>query len=250
MRSTGITTLDEQRRSLKGELLVSDLWKAFSSRTGERIEVLRGVSFSVSAGQSVAITGGSGAGKSTLLHLLGGLEASDRGTIRIGQGQTHCRGTEAQAAARETSRSPQSDCQVGFIFQFHHLLADLNAFENVALPLMIARVGRAETHRRAAICLQEMGLGRLLHQRIGDLSGGEQQRVAVARALVGNPRLVLADEPTGNLDASIGDEIGRLLVDYCRRQQAIVVIATHNERLAQLCDRVLLLNEGKLQGVA
>jgi ABC-type lipoprotein export system ATPase subunit len=122
----------------------------------------------------------------------------------------------------------------------------LTAFENVALPLLIARFSRAESERRAVLCLEEMGLGQRLSQRIGDLSGGEQQRVAVARALIGNPGLVLADEPTGNLDSSIGDEIGRLLIDYCRQHQAIVVIATHNERLAQLSDRVLLLQDGQL----
>ncbi|HXM36953.1 MAG TPA: ABC transporter ATP-binding protein [Pyrinomonadaceae bacterium] len=250
MRSTAITTLDEQQRSVKGELRVSNLWKAFLSRTGKRVEVLRGVSFSASAGEAVAITGASGAGKSTLLHLVGGLEAPDRGTSRMTQGEGP--GPEAEAAAHESipSPRPQTDCQVGFIFQFHHLLADLNALENVALPLRIARVSCAETERRAAICLQELGLAQLFNQRIGDLSGGEQQRVAVARALIGNPSLVLADEPTGNLDTSIGDEIGRSLIDYCHRRQAIVVIATHNVRLAQLCDRVLLLNEGKLQGVA
>ena len=254
MNSTEITSFEEP--SVQEELRVSDLWKAFLSRTGERIEVLRGVSFSVSAGEVIAITGASGAGKSTLLHVLGGFEAPDRGTIQLGQVVSQARESETAKTAGSRSsgsirpRPLQADCQVGFIFQFHHLLADLNALENVALPLMIARVRRAETERRAAICLQELGLGQLFNQRIGDLSGGEQQRVAVARALVGKPSLVLADEPTGNLDASIGDEIGRLLVDYCRRHQAIVVIATHNERLARLCDRVLLLTGGKLPGVA
>ena len=142
------------------------------------------------------------------------------------------------------------DVEVGFIFQFHHLLPDLNALENVALPLLISRLSPSESRHRAALCLQEMGLGQHLRQRIGDLSGGEQQRVAVARALVGKPRLVLADEPTGNLDSSTGDEIGSLLVDYCRRYQAVVVIATHNERLTRICDRVLLLKGGRLEALA
>ena len=252
MNSTAITSFEE--RSAEEELRVNDLRKAFSSRTGEHIQVLCGVSFSVSTGEIIAVTGASGAGKSTLLHILGGFEAPDRGTVQLGKEASQ--GTESETAKLPGSRSGgspgsrprEADGQVGFIFQFHHLLADLNAFENVALPLMIARVRRAEAERRAALCLREMGLGQLLNQRIGDLSGGEQQRVAVARALVGQPGLVLADEPTGNLDASIGDEIGRLLVDYCRRRRAMVVIATHNERLAQLCDRVLLLSEGKIQG--
>lgn len=219
----------DQPSSVAGELRVSDLWKAFLSERGERIEVLRGVSFAVSAAAVVAITGASGAGKSTLLHVLGGLESPDRGTVQMG----HDSGRVRQA-------------EVGFIFQFHHLLPDLNALENVALPLMIARLSRAESQRHAALCLEEMGLGQRLNQRLGDLSGGEQQRVAVARALVGRPRLVLADEPTGNLDASNADEIGRLLVDYGHRHQAIVMIATHNDRLARICDRVLLLSDGKV----
>ena len=240
--------LENQLPAIAGELRVNDLWKGFHSRTGKRIEVLRGVSFSVPAGEVVAITGPSGAGKSTLLHVLGGLEAPDRGTIQLDQ--VGSQGTESQTTGSRSSESVRSplplEGRVGFVFQFHHLLPDLNASENVALPLMIARFSRAESERRAALCLEEMGLGQRLSQRIGDLSGGEQQRVAVARALIGNPGLVLADEPTGNLDGSIGDEIGRLLVDYCRRHQAIVVIATHNARMAQLCDRLLLLQDGQL----
>ena len=218
-------------------LRASDLWKAFLSRTGERIEVLRGVSFSVFSGEVVAITGASGAGKSTLLHLLGGLEEPDRGIIQWG-------------SRERIERPSKPGCQVGFIFQFHHLLPDLTAFENVALPLLIARVDARESRRLAALDLQEMGLGLRLTQRIGDLSGGEQQRVAVARALIAKPKLVLADEPTGNLDTSIGDEIARALVNYAREQQAIVIIATHNERVAQLCDRVLLLKDGTIEAVA
>lgn len=214
--------------SVSGELRVSDLWKGFLSESGHRVDVLRGVTFTVTAGEAVAITGASGAGKSTLLHVLGGLETQDRGTAEIGPGRD------------------LRHAEVGFIFQFHHLLPDLNALENVALPMMISRLSRRESQRRAAISLEEMGLEQHLNQRIGDLSGGEQQRVAVARALVGTPRLVLADEPTGNLDASNADEIGRLLVDYAHRHQAIVVIATHNDRLARSCDRLLLLKEGKV----
>jgi lipoprotein-releasing system ATP-binding protein len=217
-------------------LKVSDLWKAFLSRTSERIEVLRGVSFSVCPGEVVAITGASGAGKSTLLHLLGGLEEPDRGIIQW-------------VSSENVEQRTQPCGQVGFIFQFHHLLPDLTAFENVALPLLIARVEARESRRLAALSLQEMGLGQHLAQRIGELSGGEQQRVAVARALIAKPKLVLADEPTGNLDASIGDEIARSLINYGREQQAVVIIATHNQRVAQLCDRILLLKDGKIEAV-
>ena len=242
MHSTQGSALENQPPSVAGELQVSDLWKAFLSRTGERIEVLRGVSFSVSACEMVAIIGASGAGKSTLLHLVGGLEAPDHGTIQLARAEKGVSETSGTFSAWPL----QTQAEVGFVFQFHHLLADLTALENVALPLMISRLNRVESQRRAVLCLEEMGLSHRLGQRIGDLSGGEQQRVAVARALVGTPRLVLADEPTGNLDASIGDEIGHLLVDYCRRHRTVVVIATHNQRLAQLCDRVLLLQDGRL----
>ena len=243
MHSTSTTTLNEQDQLAKFELRVGGLCKSFRSPTGAPVEVLRGVSFFVSAGEVVAITGASGAGKSTLLHLIGGLEAPDSGTIQLAT----IRNRDAESPNAAELTLVQAPCGIGFVFQFHHLLPDLNARENVALPLMIARLGRLESERRAALSLQEMGLGQHLGQRIADLSGGEQQRVAVARALVSSPGLVLADEPTGNLDASSGDEIGRLLLDYGRRRQAIVVIATHNERLAEFCDRVLVLRDGRLE---
>ena len=217
-------------------LRASSLRKAFPSPNGKTIEVLRNVSFSVAAGEIIAVMGASGAGKSTLLHLLGGLETLDSGTIQSGQ----LEGTAAEA------HLPYE--RVSFVFQFHYLLADLTAVENVALPLMIARLSRNESLRRATRALEQIGLGDRLTHGIRYLSGGEQQRVAVARALITEPQLVLADEPTGNLDTSIAEEIGTLLVNYCRQKPAIVIIATHNERLAQLCDRVLLLRDGLLAG--
>jgi lipoprotein-releasing system ATP-binding protein len=220
------------------QLIVADLRKTFSSPSGARVEVLRGVSFSVSAGEVVAITGASGAGKSTLLHLLGGLEAADSGTIQLGG--------LAITGARLSVLTRFRNDQVGFVFQFHYLLPDLTAVENVAFPLMIARLDRRESIRRATEALEKIGLGERLEHRVGHLSGGEQQRVAVARALINRPKLVLADEPTGNLDATIGDELGAALIDYCRDQRALIVIATHNERLASVCDRVLLLKDGQV----
>jgi len=135
----------------------------------------------------------------------------------------------------------------GFIFQFHYLLPDLSATENVALPLMIRRIPRKESVRSATAALQSIGLSQRLHHKVNYLSGGEQQRVAVARALITRPQLVLADEPTGNLDASITEEIGALLLNYSRQYQAFVIVATHNERLAALCDRVLILEEGRIR---
>jgi lipoprotein-releasing system ATP-binding protein len=203
-------------------LEVVDLRKTFAAPNGERIEVLRGVSFAIKPGECVAVTGASGSGKSTLLHLIGGLETADHGSI------TTCR--------RD---------QIGFVFQFHYLLPDLSALENVALPLLIRRSGSA--FPQAIGLLTATGLADRLDHPVSHLSGGEQQRVAVARALVTAPALVLADEPTGNLDPSVGQQIGRTLVDYSRRNTAIVIIATHSPALAQLCDYVLLLEGGRVR---
>ena len=221
------------------ELTVTDLRKSFSSPTGERIEVLRGVSLSASAGEVVAIMGSSGAGKSTLLHLLGGLEAADHGSIVAGAFGIDRASPSALASFRNK--------QVGFVFQFHNLLPDLTAAENVSLPLRITRKSRREAMRHALQMLEEVGLdGRVSASVVGHLSGGEQQRVAVCRALVTQPALVLADEPTGNLDTEIGNEIAHSLVSYARNNRALVVIATHNHALAALCDRTLVLRDGRL----
>ena len=220
-------------------LEVSDLRKSFTSPSGERIEVLRGASFSAKAGEAVAITGSSGAGKSTLLHLLGGLEAADHGTILAGQFAVDRASLSALAYFRNQ--------RVGFVFQFHHLLPDLTAAENVSMPLLIRRTRRREAMRRAMQMLAAAGLdSRVSASLVGHLSGGERQRVAVCRALIGRPALVLADEPTGNLDTAIGEEIARSLVSYARETRAIVIIATHNLRLAELCDRTLVLRDGRL----
>jgi lipoprotein-releasing system ATP-binding protein len=206
---------------------VVDLRKSFVAPNGERIEVLRGVTFEAKAGESIAITGASGSGKSTLLHLLGGLEAADHGTIEFD-------GNNIRRRA------------IGFVFQFHYLLADLSAAENVALPLLIARHRNDRAFARAMNLLKEAGLEARSDHPVSHLSGGEQQRVAVARALVTEPKLLLADEPTGNLDAAISEEIGRALVDYAHKNSAIAVIATHSASLAALCDRSLVLDGGRI----
>jgi lipoprotein-releasing system ATP-binding protein len=219
-------------------LKVTDLRKSFLSPSGERIEVLRGVSFSASPGQTLAIMGSSGAGKSTLLHLLGGLEAADHGSVVMGEIAVD------RANASELARFRNH--RVGFIFQFHHLLPDLTTVENVSLPLLIKRTGHDEAMRRARLMLEAVGLESRTSHLVGHLSGGEQQRVAVCRALITRPSLVLADEPTGNLDVAIGDEIARSLMSYTRDNQAVVIIATHNRALAALCDRVLVLKDGRL----
>lgn len=203
---------------------VVDLRKSFVAPNGERIEVLRGVMFAANEGESIAITGASGSGKSTLLHLLGGLETPDHGQIAL-DGQRK---------------------EVGFVFQFHYLLPDLSAVENVALPLLIARWKKTWAFDRAMSLLEETGLRERAEHPISHLSGGEQQRVAVARALVTEPTLLLADEPTGNLDEAIGEQIGRTLVDYARKHSAITIIATHSTNLATMCDKSLLLENGRV----
>jgi len=229
---------DFELGTLNFELLVSDVRKSFRDPAGGALEVLRGATLALRAGESLAVVGASGAGKSTLLHVLCGLEAADSGGLSLG-GFDISRATEEELA-RWRGR------EVGFVFQFHHLLADLTAEENVALPLVLARARWREARREAARMLDAVGLaGRAAH-RPGELSGGEQQRVAVARALVRRPRLVLADEPTGNLDARNAADVGTLLLTLCRDVAACLVVATHNEQLARTCDRRLVLRDGRL----
>ena len=219
--------------------MVSELRKSFGGSDGGELRVLTGVSFEVSAGEMVAVTGASGAGKSTLLHLLGGLEAADNGTILLDGFDVT--GAGASAMTRYRAR------KLGFVFQFHHLLPDLSAAENVAMPLRILRQTLGASLSLASEALDEVGMGSKVDQPVGTLSGGEQQRVAIVRAIVAKPRLVLADEPTGNLDASTGEEIEKILLRYCRQNSASVVIATHNMKLASICDRRFFLEEGILQ---
>jgi lipoprotein-releasing system ATP-binding protein len=221
------------------ELVVEDLRKSFSEPSGGVLEVLRGASFRLGAGEMAAVVGASGAGKTTLLHVLGGLEAADSGSARLGAFEV----TRAGAGVLSRWRGRE----VGFVFQSHRLLADLSAEENVALPLLVAREGRGAALTRAREMLGRVGLGGRLRHAAGELSGGEQQRVAVARALVTRPRLVLADEPTGNLDARAASEVGALLLSLCREARACVLVATHNESLARLCDRRLALRGGLLE---
>jgi lipoprotein-releasing system ATP-binding protein len=206
---------------------VVDLRKSFIAPNGERIEVLRGVTFTANAGEALAITGASGSGKSTLLHLLGGLETADHGSVTL----------DGTIGRRQ---------EIGFVFQFHYLLPDLSALENVALPLLIARRKSDRAFARARDLLAEAGLAARAEHPVSHLSGGEQQRVAVARALVTEPKLLLADEPTGNLDEAISYQIGRTLIDYAHQYSTISIIATHSATLARLCNRSLVLERGKV----
>jgi lipoprotein-releasing system ATP-binding protein len=218
-------------------LTVTDLCKTYA--VGHRqLRVLRGLSLEVQAGEMVAIVGASGVGKSTLLHLLGGLDRIDGGAIRIGEVALHALPAPAVVAYRNR--------HVGFVFQFHHLLPEFDAVENTAMPLRIARVPPRDAQARATDLLRRVGLDHRLSHRPGMMSGGEQQRVAIARALVTRPSLLLADEPTGDLDEQTADGLHRLLREMHREHGLTSVIATHNLRLASVCDRVLRLADGVL----
>ncbi|HEX6622727.1 MAG TPA: ABC transporter ATP-binding protein [Pyrinomonadaceae bacterium] len=237
-RSASVQSSDSGLRTPDSGLVVEDLRKGFRGAAGGVVEVLRGVSFAAGAGEMLAVVGASGAGKSTLLHVLGGLEAADAGSARLGGFDITRAGAGALARFRRS--------EVGFVFQSHRLLADLSAEENVALPLLVARWKRGAALGAAREMLAAVGLAGRERHAAGELSGGEQQRAGLARALVTRPRLVLADEPTGNLDARTGAEVSALLFALCREARACAVVATHNERLARSCDRVLTLREGRV----
>jgi lipoprotein-releasing system ATP-binding protein len=209
---------------------------------GTHLTVLRDLDLEVEAGEMVAVVGASGVGKSTLLHVLGGLDRVDSGTIAIGSNELTALPDERVVAFRNR--------EVGFIFQFHHLLPEFSALENAEMPMRIARLPLAEARPRADELLRRVGLGDRLTHRPGMLSGGEQQRVAVARALVMRPALLLADEPTGDLDEATAESLHVLLRDMHRDFGLTSVIATHNPRLAAGCDRVLRLEGGRLTAVS
>ena len=206
-----------------------------------RLTVLNDLDLTLERGEMVAVVGASGVGKSTLLHVLGGLDALDAGTIRIGDIELGRMSDAALVAFRNQ--------HVGFVFQFHHLLPEFTAVENSEMPLRIARRPAAECRQRATMLLERVGLGARLEHRPGMLSGGEQQRVAIARALVMRPTLLLADEPTGDLDEHTAQSLHDLLKEMHLEQGLTSVIATHNPKLAAACDRILRLEDGKLRGV-
>ncbi len=206
---------------------------------GITIDVLRGVNLEIRPGEIVALLGPSGSGKSTLLQAVGLLEGGFEGLIEIA-------GTNASALSGDARTTLRRD-HLGFVYQFHHLLPDFNAIENVVLPQMVAGKPAAEARVRATELLTALGLGHRLEHRPNQLSGGEQQRVAVARALANRPELVLADEPTGNLDEATADRVLEELLKLVRGEGSAALIATHNERLALRMDRVVRLHEGVLQ---
>jgi lipoprotein-releasing system ATP-binding protein len=204
----------------------------------EALRVLDGIDLAIGRGEMLAIVGASGVGKSTFLHILGGLDRPTSGSVLFGDVDVF--GLDANQLARFRNE------RVGFVFQFHHLLPEFSALENVMMPALIRRTGWSEAAGTASALLKEVGLGGRLHHRPGELSGGEQQRVAVARALVLKPDVVLADEPTGNLDMHTGEAIHDLLLSINKQKGTTFVIVTHNDKLAVRAHRVLRMAEGRL----
>ena len=204
-----------------------------------KVQVLKQLDLTVEPGEMVAVVGASGVGKSTLLHILGGLDAIDAGSVRLGDADLGSMKSDDLTAFRNR--------HVGFVFQFHHLLPEFSALENAGMPMRIARRPAAERDSRARALLDRVGLAERLAHKPGMLSGGEQQRVAIARALVMEPRLLLADEPTGDLDEHTAESLHDLLREMHRDFGLTSIIATHNPRLSAACDRVLRLEEGKLR---
>ncbi len=205
---------------------------------GAVLQVLRGINLTIGAGERIAIVGESGAGKTTLLQVLGGLDLPTAGEVRI-------RGRNI-ASLNSTQRGMLRNRELGFIYQFHHLLPEFSALENVAMPLLMRSDPISSVREQATELLNRVGLGERLHHRPGELSGGERQRAAVARALITRPALVLADEPTGNLDHSNGEKVFALMLELNREFDSSLVVVTHDQALAKRMDRVLLLQDGVL----
>jgi lipoprotein-releasing system ATP-binding protein len=218
-------------------LEVGELHKIFHTEE-KQIHVLKGIDLTIFEGQTIAILGASGVGKTTLLHILGTLDRPTRGTVRY-QGDTLFQKSDKQLADFRNNR-------IGFVFQFHHLLPEFSAIENVMMPAMINGIRRKQAVERARSLLVELGLGERLNHRPGKLSGGEQQRVAVARALMMHPRLILADEPTGNLDTQTADSVQELLISLSREHGITLIVVTHNPRFASQMERQLEMVDGRL----
>ena len=216
-------------------LSVKNIIKSYGS-----LQVLKGVSLNIQRGEIVSIAGSSGAGKSTLLHIIGTLDQADSGEITLQDQRLDLLNGKKLAAFRNR--------HMGFVFQFHHLLPEFSAFENVCIPGWLSNTKKKETESRAKALLDTLGLKDRIEHKPSALSGGEQQRVAVARALINKPDIVFADEPTGNLDSKNARELHRLFVQLRESQQQTFLIVTHNEELAKMSDRVLHMKDGKIVG--
>jgi lipoprotein-releasing system ATP-binding protein len=221
-----------------------NLKKSFKTEAGE-LRVLKGVNLSIGEGEIVGIVGASGVGKSTLLHILGALDRPTSGTVLYSRMDIFSLDNNSIASFRNKT--------IGFVFQFHHLLPEFTAFENVMMPGLINRSQKPEVrkdykeiYKKAGMLLDEMGLSERKTHRPGELSGGEQQRVAVARALILEPRVVLADEPTGNLDTATGEELFKIFINLNGEKGITFVIVTHNEVLSKRCHRVLRMADGRI----
>jgi lipoprotein-releasing system ATP-binding protein len=218
-------------------LEIRSLYKSYKSGD-QNLEVLTDLSLSLEEGEMIAITGVSGSGKSTLLHLIGGMDRPDRGSIKVsGKEVFDLPPLELSAFRNKT---------VGFVFQFHHLLPEFTALENIMMPLLIRGDVPSQAAENAHALLEDVGLEKRGSHRPGELSGGEQQRIALARALIGKPQLLLADEPTGNLDPTTGEAIGHLIRDLHFKHRLTSIIVTHNKRLANVCTRIYRLEKGQL----
>jgi lipoprotein-releasing system ATP-binding protein len=213
-----------------------NIHRGFNTPEG-RIEVLQGIDLELDRGEMVAVLGASGVGKTTLLHILGGLDRPDKGEISF-KNRSYAAMSEAELAAFRNR-------YVGFVFQFHYLLEEFSALENVMMPLFMASRPRSEARQRAELLLHEVGLKDRTSHRPAELSGGEKQRVAVARALAREPELVIADEPSGNLDVDTGRELHKLLVELNRSRKTTFLVATHNQPLAEMAHRIVRLGDGK-----
>ena len=221
-------------------LQVKELYKHFGSGK-RRVDVLRGIDLTLEGQESIAVVGASGVGKSTLLHILGTLERPSDGEVTYGGVNVFDFHEQQLAAYRNRT--------IGFVFQFHHLLSEFTALENCMLPALIGRKNKKESKERAEFVLNLVGLSHRLHHRVGELSGGEQQRVAVARALVLNPKVLLADEPTGNLDTNSSRNIHELLLSLNQEQNVSLVVVTHNMELAGMMQRQLQMKDGLLNEI-
>jgi len=209
---------------------------------GSTLEVLSGVDLAIESAERMAIIGASGSGKTTLLQIMGGLDAPTSGEVLVAG--------QAMHEMSEIGKGNLRNRYLGFVYQFHHLLPEFSAAENVAMPLMIRRIGKEAALEQAQSLLERVGLGERLTHKPGELSGGERQRAAVARALITRPKLVLADEPTGNLDAGNGEHVLQLMLELNRELETSLVIVTHDHSIAERMDRIMILEDGKLRSLS